>query len=214
MGYLGTKPQIATSLANNIVTADSIVSGAVTDAKIAAMASTKLTGVLPNANAPSGSVIQVVTVFDNTQYTFSSGSASQVTFYDIAGLQLSITPVSSTSRILLLGMVTGGQSSDFYNAYFRFNRNGTNIGAGSTNGYTSGSTAMVGWRTAGDATASPSAPMIFVDSPSTTSAITYKIQICNSGGSSGLSFVNRASTLNNTWPQGTASSFTAMEIAG
>lgn len=161
---------------------------------------------------PAGAVLQVVNIFDNTQYVYASGSSNQTTFYDIAGLQLSITPISTTSKILLLGMVSCGQATNAYSPYFRFVRNGTAIAGGSTNGYVSGSTAMVGMRTF-EQSQQVTIPMNYVDSPGTTSAITYKIQICNSGGSQYPSYVNRASLLDANWVQGNASSFIAMEIA-
>lgn len=82
MGYIGTKPQIATTLADNIVTADKIsdgavgtndlANGAVTDAKIASMVATKLTGQVPRANAPSGSVISVSYFENSTRTAFGS----------------------------------------------------------------------------------------------------------------------------------------------
>ena len=103
MGYIGTKPQVATTLADNIVTADKIVSGAVTDAKIAAMAATKLTGTVPDANAPSGSVIQVVSTSISPGYTATTSSS-----YVDSGLSLGITLLSSSSKVLI--MVNGGHA--------------------------------------------------------------------------------------------------------
>ena len=59
-----------------------------------------LSGVIPDANAPSGSVIQVVS--SNLTSTVSTSSSSFVT----TGLSASITPLSSSSKILVI--VNGG----------------------------------------------------------------------------------------------------------
>lgn len=166
-----------------------------------------------NTNFPAGSVLQTVSVFDNTRYTFNSGSSNQITFYDISGLQLSITPKSATSKILLLGMVSGGHYTNVYNAYFRFDRNGTNIGSGGSTDVKAGSTAMTAFRSVGDQSYQITIPMIFLDSPATTSAITYKIQICNSGGSGYPAYINRSYVIDANWQQGSGSSITALEIA-
>ena len=171
-------------------------------------------GAIESAAIGTGAVLQSVTVFDNTRYVFNSGSSNQITFYDISGLQVSITPKSSTSKFLLLGMVSGGQATNAYNAFFRFNRNGTPIGSGGDTSVKSGSTAMVAFRAADDGAWQGTVPMIFLDSPETSSAIIYKIQICNAGGSSFSSFVNRAATIDTSWQQGSASSLTVLEIAG
>lgn len=103
MGYLGTKPNVATTLPDNIVTADKIASGAVTDPKIAAMAATKLTGVVPDANAPSGSVIQVVQHKTTARSQISASGNSTVTA--TSGTQytsFTFTPSFATSKLLLL----------------------------------------------------------------------------------------------------------------
>jgi hypothetical protein len=147
----------------------------------------------------TGSVLQVVSTFKND--TFSSASA---TFVDITGLSVSITPTSTTSKILIL--VTSNVSNNTGNAPTAFNlvRNSTNIATPATsptyNGtvtpYTAGniSDQSVGWSTS------------FLDSPATTSATTYKVQ---GRGSAGTFYVNRRATadFNGT------SSITVMEIA-
>ena len=158
----------------------------------------------------TGAVKQVVSVTDISQYVFNAGSANQYTYYDISGLTLTITPSSISSKILIIADICAGQTSNAYNAFFRINRNGSIVGTG-VNGSYSGTSANA-LRTS-DGSEIGSASFQYLDSPATTSAITYKIQICNSGGSSYPSFVNRPANSSTGWEQSGQSTFTVMEIA-
>lgn len=71
---------------------------AVTDAKISALAASKLSGQVPKANAPSGSILQVVTVQSTTQVSVSAGGPQSI------GLSASIT-VLANSKVLVLTVV-------------------------------------------------------------------------------------------------------------
>lgn len=211
MSYLGTKPQTATTLADNIVTADKIVSGAVTDAKIAAMAATKLTGVLPDANAPSGSVIQVVSTSTNGSFSTSSQS-----FVDITGMSVTITPSSSSNRILITGhMQVGGSDDGRYMAY-KLLRNSTSVAEGDKGG-NNGTNAFL---SSGGAPSSnrpytnENMAFTYVDSPNTTSAVTYKLQVNPNVSFSGrIFYLNRPQDLADNLRIWTVSTITVMEIA-
>lgn len=161
----------------------------------------------------TGSILQVVTVFDNTQYVFSAGSANQDTYYDVAGLTVNITPSSSTSKIYAIASVTVGQSSDAYNVYIRLYRGSTAIALGNPSGFKNAASA--GFRTAGSGNYMPvTLPITYIDSPGTTSSVNYNIKCCNSGGSSYYSYVNRQPAFDTTWVQCPGgSSLTVMEIA-
>lgn len=161
MGYLGTKPNVATTLPNNIVTADKIAAGAVTDPKIAAMAASKLSGQVPDANAPSGSVIQVV----NATYSTSVVTAS--TSLVDTGLSASITPISASSKILVIVNQTITPSTSGSNTFAQFEvlRNATAI----YGDYRVNATGQYVHTT-------PNCSVL--DSPATTSSITYKTRFC------------------------------------
>ena len=147
----------------------------------------------------TGSVLQVVSAFKNDGF-----SSASTTFVDITGLTVSITPTSTTSKILIL--VTSNFSINTGNSPTVFNlvRNATNIATPATaptyNGtvtpYIAGniSDQSVPWSVS------------FLDSPATTSATTYKVQ---GRGSAGTFYVNRRATadFNGT------STITVMEIA-
>ncbi len=67
------------------------------------IATTALSGQVPDANAPSGSVIQVV----NTMFNPSSTTTTSTSYVD-SGLSLGITLSSASNRVLIL--VNGGHS--------------------------------------------------------------------------------------------------------
>lgn len=72
-------------------------SGLLPNANIEAVAASKLTGQVPDANAPSGSVLQVVTTQTTTQVSVTGSDAG-------IGLSASIT-VLNNSRVLVLTVV-------------------------------------------------------------------------------------------------------------
>jgi hypothetical protein len=160
-----------------------------------------VSGVLPDANAPSGSVIQVVTVFKND--TFSSTSSSP-TWTDVTGLSVSITPTSASSTILVLCAINVGSNVD---SLIRLVRDSTLVGNG-----TGGTIQGIGQTAPGPNNNLMYQPFCFstafIDSPAKTTATTYKIQGTNSG--SGTLWINRRSI------EGSfvvPSSITVMEIA-
>jgi hypothetical protein len=73
-------------------------SGQVPDAKLVALTASKLTGQVPDANAPSGSVIQVVQAS-----TISAATSSNNSTWIATNLTASITPISASSKILVIG---------------------------------------------------------------------------------------------------------------
>jgi hypothetical protein len=179
------------------------------NANIAAIAASKLTGQVPDANAPSGSVIQVV----STVVT-STASVSGTSFQDI-GLSASITPSSSSSKILVLTSITLGGTT---NAYIAVNlvRGSTNIVVGDTGSpgieCTFGVTDAGGSNTFLTYGALPYS-FTYLDSPATTSATTYKIQLRPQVSGGYTAYMNRSNSLGDDNQFRTASTITLMEIA-
>jgi hypothetical protein len=64
---------------------------------IASLAASKLTGQVPDANAPSGSVIQVVTTYNASPSDIATTSTSLVA----SGITATITPESASNLILV-----------------------------------------------------------------------------------------------------------------
>lgn len=157
----------------NAVPAD----GSITNAKIASMAASKLTGQVPDANAPSGSVIQVVSFTTDAQSSITSFSPQ-------TAMSASITPSSSSSKILILIDARFSTGTDVY-GMTRIFRNNTEIASSSQ--LSTGSSNTRGWQPIhhrdGDAwwESEPVAGS-YLDSPATTSPITYHLKYeCNYG---------------------------------
>ena len=162
-----------------------------------------------NANfafaALGGKLGQVVSVTKTDTFTTTSGS-----YTDVTGLSLSITPSAATSKILLIASVVGGGQSATTQGYGQFVRTSTAIGVGDAAGSRVQATFPIPLQSNAFNTWSNNAS--FLDSPATTSATTYKIQIRNEAGS-GTIYINRSETDSNSGAGGRfVSTITALEI--
>ena len=146
----------------------------------------------------AGTVIQVVSTTKND--IFSSSSKS---FTDITGLSVSITPTSSSSKILVLVSSNYGTGGGSQLLTINLVRGATNIATPNNTGLTYSGTA-VAYQTTSDQVANYS--INFLDSPATTSATTYKVQAKVTGNTFYVNGRNSAD-LN------TVSTITVMEIA-
>lgn len=150
--------------------------------------------------AGGGKILQVVQTVKTD--TFTSGTVN--TWTDITGMSASITPSSSSSKILI--MVNCGLVTADNNAFLKVLRGSTDIYLGDSAGTRTRSST-------GDAY-NINVPFSFcyLDSPATASSTTYKIQYWMY--SSGTFYFNRlASDTDNTYRTRTASSITLMEVA-
>lgn len=167
------------------------------------------------AGVTKPTVLQVV----SAQYTGVFGMGTITTPLDVTGFQATITPTSNTSKILVL--VTGfmGGGNDVY-PYLILKRNGTAIGNGETSGgIATGVFANFPGTALGDTLlyALRTIKNNFLDSPETTSALTYQIAMANPYNPYATSaFINRQVTqiLSASYTQQTSSSITLMEIGG
>jgi len=159
-------------------------------------------GGLP-AGASGGGIIQIVSATKTDTFTTST-----LSYVDVTGLSVTITPSSSSSKIWLIGSMNASNTSN--NVAFRFVRDSTAIALGDAAGSRPrGTTCSL--RT-GDSGAIKSYNMNFVDSPSSTSAITYKIQVLTTESTT---HINRSVDDDNssTRPR-TTSTITVMEVSG
>ena len=168
-------------LPDGIVDTDMLAAGAVTAPKRGA-----------------GAILQVVQTFKNDSFSTTSTS-----YVDITGFSVTITPSSTSNKILLLnfaGISTDGNSSV---QYINLLRGSTAIAQPSVStGFSSTATMfpqsisnMISWSYS------------FLDSPSTTSATTYKWQI---KGYTGTQYINQRAI--NDMPR--TATMIAMEVAG
>ena len=117
----------------------------------------------------TGKVLQVVTVQDTTVRSTTSASYTKAS----NGYDLNITPTSSSSDILLEASFGGGIDAAANRAFFTIFRDSTDIGTG--DGVTT-------HEVTGASSSEQSQHLLVVDSPSTTSQITYSIQMKGQGG--------------------------------
>jgi len=155
--------------------------------------------------AGEGSVLQVVQTFKSD--TFSSTSTS---FADITGFSVSITPTSASNKILVLvNAKVGGDNT--LGVGLRLLRDSTVIAEGDSAGSRKQG---FSYSRMSSSNAIENEAIIFLDSPSTTSSITYKLQGYSDTASYSF-YINRSESdsdaTNNTRP---SSSITVMEIAG
>ena len=172
-------------LPDGIVDADMLAANAVTSGKL--------------ASGVGGKILQVKQTFKNDTASTSSGS-----FSDISGLTVSITPSATSNKILYKGSLylayTGAEGN------FRLKRTiggtATDIGVSSVLDDDADGTFAIG-----GSSLYLTANFEFLDSPNTTSAITYGIKWHMH---SGTMYLNR--TWDNNWFHG-VSSITAMEVS-
>lgn len=201
-------------LVDGILTADAagrlkMADGFVNDAKISGVAASKISGQLADANMSPGSVIQVVQSHLTTKIGLT-GSA-------YVGLDVTITPSSTSSKILILGSIAFGRSN--LNGAVKMLRNGNTFMPDLASAYQGGASAYGGaWNTAddsltgdGDYSVTP-VSFLYLDSPSSTSSQQYRLYYYQASGSgNGDLYVNRQRTDNGG---AGCSNLTVLEIAG
>ena len=166
--------------------------------------------IIPRDGLPSGSsggIIQVKSVVKTDLFNTASSS-----FTDITGLSVSITPTRADSKILFqfhLGSFQNQNNSS--RAFVRMVRDSTAICVGdAATGHEC--TAAVCSRASDDNHTQFPVSMQFLDSPSTTSAVTYKLQ-ASCGNDGGTIYLNSPGTVD-AQSGNTASTITVMEISG
>jgi len=156
----------------------------------------------------TGHVLQVVTLNHTTAF-----STSSATFVDVTDLTLSITPSSTSSKILVMVTVNAAHTNS-NSALFRLLRNSTPIGGGVAKPSSSHQDNVIGTLRTTTNYHTHVVSYNYLDSPSTTSATTYKIQTLSTAGLN-PTYVNR--TINDStseFDSRNASSIVLMEIAG
>jgi hypothetical protein len=183
---------------NGTGTITGLSAGAIASNDIASLAATKLTGQVPDANAPSGSVIQVVTL--NITSSFSFGSSSFETAYTT-----SITPLSTNSKLLHLfwSKTEMGNASAQAGQEYQVTRNGSAVWGASWQHYINKN------NMGGDYY--PPCDFNQWDEPSTTSQVTYNFQGRKYAGNQATWIVGMP---NQNTPLGSRGTWVILEIAG
>ena len=137
-----------------------------------------------------------------------TSSITSTTFTDISGLTVNITPTATTSKVLVY-VQTGGGSAAGYNNSWRMLRDSTVINLGDAAG--DRSLGFAHFQAAGTNTFS-SIVGVYLDSPSTTSETTYKVQAnCEATESIYTNYAGASDSDNVNFGR-TTSTITVMEV--
>lgn len=168
-----------------------------------------VTFTLPTTSQSFGKLLQVVSTAKTDTW---SSSAANSSFVDITGFSVNITPTHSSNKIYITGFATISQStSSAYRMALQLMRDSTAIGIGAADGNRTRCT--VGTQGMAHADSSPAFPFAFLDSPNTTSQVTYKVQMM---GEHSTVYVNRSGNEgdgNSALTPRMISVITAMEVA-
>ena len=125
--------------------------------------------ILPHEKMPAGSVLQVVNAVTST------ASATSSTSYVSTGLAATITPTSTSSKILIIGtgiMRVGTGGNNYQQTFYR---GSTNLAPVTARGF-------IQIRDAGNERSDMTPTGMYLDSPNTTSATTYTWYHKSEGG--------------------------------
>ena len=170
------------------------------------MSQIKVNSIVPAgglSGGASGGIIQVVNAIKTDTASTSSSFAD-------SGLSASITPTSTSSKILILAML-GGVGADNSSFKAKLVRGSTDVAVGDSAGSRARATVQGQFSSSFNA---GSFHMSALDSPSTTSATTYKVQL---GGNGGVTvYLNRIPRDTNGAAEDarSASTLTLLEVAG
>ena len=157
---------------------------------------------------PSGGKVGQVVSTTKTD-TFTSNSQS---FTDVTGLSVDITPSATSSKVLVFAKVSCGQPTD-NGLHVRLVRGSTGllVGDAASNRIRSSSNVFSHTNALGPVYGTIEVPILYLDSPSSTSSTTYKIQFKQGEDLTGC--LNRSSDdSDNTARPRTASTITVMEV--
>ena len=165
---------------------------------------------VPTSAMPAGSVLQVASTTKTD--VFSVSLAAGATSSAITGFSASITPTSASSKILLVASINGGSNGIVQG--FILTRDSSTLTAATGN--SAGSRSRV--TSASFPTSSPGAlqvPVTYLDSPNTTSQVTYEFLMVNGSGVTQTHYINRSHQDTDTSIRMRAiSTITLLEIAG
>jgi len=169
------------------------------------VASMKQSSILQGV-APKGSVLQVVSTTKTDTFSASVASAAAIT---VTGLNATITPVATSSKVLVMGSVSIDGGDIVSVGLFR---DTTAIAIADSSGLRSRDTSGGSSFTAAFLL---TIPVMFLDSPESTAALVYSLKVRNQNNSTQTVYVNRpVSLINEARLANVVSTITLMEVAG
>ena len=156
-----------------------------------------------SAVQPAGSILQLQSTTLKDAFTTASTS-----YVDITGLSASITPAATSSKIMVFFTVAIGNTNASHGTFLRLLRDSTEIApANVVANYTSGFHTFYG-----DTNITTYVSHQYLDSPSSSSSLTYKLQ---TAAQASTATINRSGSDagSQLYSHKTCSSITLMEIA-
>ena len=174
------------------------------------------TGTITGARLPNGSVIQTVQNTYSTSFTQTvNGTSHAYINTGTEDMYVTITPSSASSKVLVqfnFGRIAGHNTSTGWGLGMILVRDGTSI-ALSTDSASPKTTFYGG---CGYPDYAPALNFSFLDSPGSSTAVTYKIKVIGHAASDYTMLVNQAATTGTTtyngWQSVTITTFIAQEI--
>tara|TARA_Y100001937_G_scaffold22489_1_gene32135 strand:- start:1578 stop:2111 length:534 start_codon:yes stop_codon:yes gene_type:complete len=159
------------------------------------MSTLKVNSIIPVAGVPTGGgggIIQVLQGVHTSAISIANDSFTSV------GPTVNITPTSSSSKILARLYVTGAIQNNNEAAYFRLSRDGNSISGslGDSDGSRTQASTAIHSYTSGSLVFQ-TCSFEFLDSPSTTSQVSYRIQVRRSSSGAGIVYLGRNDTDSN-----------------
>jgi hypothetical protein len=160
-----------------------------------------------------GNVLQVVSTTKTDTFSASTTSGSS---HDVTGLTVSITPSSTNSKVMVFASVSIAQNNaDTNQGVFCILTKGGSALSGAIADSASNRIRATSSGTQINRYTMSSIPVLYLDSPNSTSSLTYGIAVGNFLGSAGTVFVNRVGDdLDVSNVSRAISTITVMEIAG
>ena len=161
--------------------------------------------IVPTDGVPTGGGGGSVQIKSVTHTEFESQSLTgSGNFFDIAGMSVTITPKFNTSKIFVMATVAVACNSANKNNFIQLRRDSTDIAKGTEGGSVNASF----YHKTRDNFSPANINIQHLDSPTTTSAVTYKVRW--SGENSTTYYLNRNASNTN---EGMVSTITVMEIS-
>ena len=173
--------------------------------------------IVPRDGLPAGSsggIVQVKSVTKTDAESLTSTTSEAL----IPGMEVTITPTRSDSKILIMVTLQAMSGATFAGHYAVLKRGSTSICVGDAAGSRNRATFNFGIPSTFDADQSTFGPgnisITHLDSPATTSAVTYGLYHADANTDNEL-YINRSATdTDSNIYERTASSITVMEISG
>jgi len=178
------------------------------------MSQIKVNSIVPSGGLPSGANGGIIQAVFNENNTIQSFSFNNATFSPQTVCSATITPSSSSSKILVYcsaGVFVSGQTGPHYEFSLFLKRGSTLVGGNTQTNYFPGTNVLFSGINAPEAAATGT--FFYLDSPATTSATTYNL--CLQGGESQTYGVCRSqySSSSNHFTNSSGTSITLLEVS-